>query len=108
MADSKVEREFHTNYKATWKRRVLVGTAALAVLGIAAAAAAFAVRSRHETWWREGQAFPTYPDTEPFSGGRRIRWYGQVYYLPPGVRKGGLKPQVSPAQSLVERLSCPF
>lgn len=89
MADAKVEREFHTNYRATWKRRVLVGSAALAVLSIAAAAATFAVRSRHETWWREGQTFSAY-DKEGYSPGRRIQWYGQVYYLPPGVRTGGL------------------
>ncbi|KAM3419556.1 hypothetical protein BST61_g2896 [Cercospora zeina] len=94
MGERKFEKDSRIDYRATWKRRLLSGAAARAVVGVAATAARFAIRSQFDTWWEEGRSFTVTPSTEGLSREdqveRRSLWYGRVYYLPPGVQKGGL------------------
>ncbi|PPJ52488.1 hypothetical protein CBER1_10706 [Cercospora berteroae] len=94
MADPKLDKESHVNWRGTWKRRLLVGTTALIVLGIVAAAAKFNVDARYDTWWEEGRSFEVVRRGEEIPpeerAQARFQLYGVVYYLPPGVHKGGM------------------
>ena len=93
MSDPKFDKESHVNWRGTWKRRVLLGATALIVLGLAAATAKFNIDARYDTWWEEGRSFEVVQRRSEIppedQAEARFQLYGTVYYLPPGVRKGG-------------------
>ncbi|PPJ49686.1 hypothetical protein CBER1_02168 [Cercospora berteroae] len=78
MANPKPQEKLIYNYSTTWKRRTLLSAVALVDFILAATAAGLSMRAIHNIWWQVDNQFTVYLNKD--------LWYGDVYYVPPGVR----------------------